>query len=60
MIQMIKYEKDWITYYDEVSKLINENIITKYHSDFKELWERGTTPQRSVIIVFKLIVANKK
>ena len=45
------YEKDWISFTDELKEVILEYIIEENFKFFRECWETGIPPKRSIALL---------
>ena len=44
----------WLDYYEALLEFTTEFVVSKYISDFKELWEFGRPPKKAFLIVKKI------
>ena len=45
------YEKDWISFTDELKEVILEYVIEENFKFFRECWETGIHPKRSIALL---------
>ena len=51
--QLDKYEGNWEQFYSDLMKLTTETMVISYHSSFKEMFERGSSPERALRVILR-------